>query len=116
MGNLCRLIWYALIGMFQSRAALEAEILVLRHQLNVLRRSCPKRVALNSVDRLLLYRLAPATLDALKIITPATLLRWHRAGFRTGRISLPPPLQLITCPVMKPGPTACNLLVFRQPD
>src|SRR5262245_19225226 len=85
MGNLCRLIWYALIGMFQSRAALEAEILVLRHQLNVLRRSCPKRVVLNSIDRLLLvglYRLAPATLDALKIIRPATLLRWHRAGFR----------------------------------
>src|SRR5215470_1828096 len=85
MGNLCRLIWYALIGMFQSRAALEAEILVLRHQLNVVRRSYPKRVALNSIDRLLLvglYRLAPATLDALKIITPATLLRWHRAGFR----------------------------------
>ena len=85
MGNLCRLIWYALIGMFQSRAALEAEILVLRHQLNVVRRSCPKRVALNSIDRLLLvglYRLALATLDALKIITPATLLRWHRAGFR----------------------------------
>jgi hypothetical protein len=71
--------------MFQSRAALEAEILVLRHQLNVLRRSCPKRVVLNSIDRLLLvglYRLAPATLDALKIIRPATLLRWHRTGFR----------------------------------
>jgi hypothetical protein len=29
-----------------------------------------------------LYRLAPGTLDALKIIRPATLLRWHRAGFR----------------------------------
>jgi hypothetical protein len=28
-----------------------------------------------------LYRLAPGTLDALKIIRPATLLRWHRAGF-----------------------------------
>src|SRR5215470_19112919 len=85
MGNLCKLIWYALIGLFRSRAALEAEILVLRHQLNVLRRSCPKRVALNSIDRLLLvglYRLAPATLDALKILRPATLLRWHRAGFR----------------------------------
>ena len=78
MGNLCKLIWYALTRLFQSRAALEAEILVLRHQLNVLRRSCPKRVALNSVDRLVLvglYRLAPGTLDALKIIRPATLLR-----------------------------------------
>src|SRR5262249_49633463 len=85
MGNLCRLIWYALIGRFRSRAGLEAEILVLRHQLNVLRRSSPKRVALSNIDRLLLvslYRLAPATLDALKIVRPATLLRWHRAGCR----------------------------------
>ena len=38
MSDLCRLIWCALIGLFRSRAALEAEILVLRHQLNVLRR------------------------------------------------------------------------------
>jgi hypothetical protein len=37
------------------------------------------------MDRLLLvglYRLAPGTLDALKIIRPATLLRWHRGRFR----------------------------------
>jgi hypothetical protein len=38
MSDLCRLIWCALIGLFRSRVALEAEILVLRHQLNVLRR------------------------------------------------------------------------------
>src|SRR5499426_3311694 len=85
MSDLWRLMWCALIGLFRSRAALEAEILVLRHQLNVLRRSCPKRVAVSSIDRLLLvslYRLAPGALDALKIIRPATLLRWHRAGFR----------------------------------
>jgi transposase InsO family protein len=86
MNNLCRLIWCALIGLFRSRAALVAEILILRHQLNVLRRKSPKRVALRSVDRLLLvglYRLAPRVLDALKIIRPETLLRWHRAGFQT---------------------------------
>jgi hypothetical protein len=42
------------------------------------------RVALGSIDRLLLvgpYRLAPGALDALKIIRPETLIRWHRAGF-----------------------------------
>src|SRR5262247_3792269 len=85
MSDLWRLMWCALIGLFRSRAALEAEILVLRHQLNVLRRGCPKRLVLNSIDRLLLvglYRLAPGVLDALKIIRPRTLLRWHRAGFR----------------------------------
>src|SRR6516162_3241924 len=86
MSDLCRLIWCALIGLFRSRAALEAEILVLRHQLNVLQRRSPKRVILGCIDRLLLvglYRPAPGSLDALKIIRPATLLRWHRAGFRT---------------------------------
>src|SRR5205807_5095598 len=85
MSDLCRLIWCALIGLFRPRAALEAEIVVLRHQLNVLRRKSPKRVALSSIDRLLLvslYRMAPGVLDALKIIRPETLLRWHRAGFR----------------------------------
>ena len=85
MSDLCRLIWCALIGLFLSRAALEAEILVLRHQLNILRRKSPKRVALSSIDRLVLvglYRLAPGVLDALKIIRPETLIRWHRAGFR----------------------------------
>jgi transposase InsO family protein len=85
MSDLCRLIWCALIGLFRSRAALEAEILVLRHQLNVLQRKCPKRAALSSIDRLVLvglYSLVPGVMDALKIIRPETLLRWHRAGFR----------------------------------
>jgi transposase InsO family protein len=44
-----------------------------------------KRVALNSIDRLVLvalYSLTPGVMDALKIIRPETLLRWHRAGFR----------------------------------
>src|SRR5262245_34871449 len=85
MSDLCRLIWCALIGLFRPRAALEAEILVLRHQLNILRRKSPKRVALSSIDRLVLvglYWLAPGVLDALKIIRPETVIRWHRAGFR----------------------------------
>ena len=65
--------------------ALQAEILVLRHQLNVLRRKSPKRMALGNIDRVVLiglYRLAPKVLEALKIITPETVIRWHRAGFR----------------------------------
>ena len=85
MRDLCRLIWCGLIGLFRSRAALEVEILVLQHQLNVLQRKSSKRMALNSIDRLLLvglYRLAPGVVDALKIIRPETLMRWHRAGFR----------------------------------
>ena len=85
MSDLCRLIWCALVGLFRSRAALEAEILVLRHQLNVLRRKSPKRLAFGNIDRLVfagLYRVAPGILDALKILKPRTVIRWHRAGFR----------------------------------
>jgi hypothetical protein len=35
MRDVCSLIWLALIGLFRSRALLQAEILTLRHQLNV---------------------------------------------------------------------------------
>jgi hypothetical protein len=38
MGDLLKLIWYAVAGLFRSRAALQAEVLALRHHLNVLRR------------------------------------------------------------------------------
>jgi hypothetical protein len=70
MSDLCRLIWCGLIGLFWPRAALQAEILVLRHQLNVLRRRSPKRVALSNIDRLVfvgLYRLAPGVLRRLQM-------------------------------------------------
>jgi transposase InsO family protein len=85
MGGLCKLIWHASLGLFRSRASLEAEILVLRHQLNVLRRKAPARVAFSSFDRMIfagLYALAPGVLAALQIVKPDTVIRWHRAGFR----------------------------------
>jgi transposase InsO family protein len=85
MSDLCRLIWAAVVGLFRPRAALQAEVLILRHQLNVLRRRSPKRMAFNSIDRLVfarLYGLAPQVLDALKIVKPETVVGWHRAGFR----------------------------------
>jgi hypothetical protein len=84
MNELCRLVWCGLIGFFRSRASLEAEILVLRHQLNVLRRKSAKRPSFGSMDRLIfagLYRLAPNVLSALAIVRPETVIRWHRAGF-----------------------------------
>ena len=68
MAHLLRLLCGALIGLFQSSARREAEILVLRQQINVLRRKAPKRPALNNADRLLfvwLSRLVPTTLAAL---------------------------------------------------
>ena len=66
MGDILKLIWWAVIGLFRSRVSLEAEILVLRHQLNVLRRKAP----------------APTIVNALVIVQPETVIRWHRAGFR----------------------------------
>ena len=84
-GDALTLIWYAVAGLFLSRAALQTEVLALRHQLNVLRRRAPKRVAVSNIDRLVfagLYHLAPEVLDAVKILKPETIIRWHRAGFR----------------------------------
>jgi hypothetical protein len=84
MRDVCSLIWLALIGLFRSQASLQVEILTLRHQLNVLRRKSPRRLGFTSIDRLVfagLYRLAPGVLDALKIVRPETVIRWHRAGF-----------------------------------
>jgi transposase InsO family protein len=85
MVQLLRQFCSALTGLFRSSARREAEILILRHQLNVLRRKSPKRPTLNNIDRLLfvwLPRLVPATLAALTVVTPETVIRWHRAGFR----------------------------------
>src|SRR5258708_20491764 len=85
MRDVCSLIWLALIGLFRSRASLQAEILTLRHQLNVLRRRSPQQLTFTCIDRLVfagLYRLAPGVLDALKIVRPGTVIPWHRAGFR----------------------------------
>jgi hypothetical protein len=69
MRDLCRLIWCAMVGLVRSRAALQDEFLVLRHQLNVLRRQSPKRAAVDNIDRL------PKVLDALKVLNPATAPR-----------------------------------------
>ena len=80
------LLWTALTCLFRSRARLEAEILVLRQQINVLRRKSPKRSVFRTFDRLVfvgLYRLAPGIIEALAIVRPETIVRWHRAGFRS---------------------------------
>src|SRR5580700_3358450 len=86
MREVCSLIWLALVGAFRSRVSLEAENVILRHQLNVLRRQSPKRPTFGMLDRLIfagLYRLAPKVLGALAIVKPETVIKWHRAGFRS---------------------------------
>src|SRR5258708_3049022 len=74
-----------LVSPFRARARLEAEIVLLRHQLNLLRRRVPSKPKLTVADRLIfvwLYRLFPSVLDAVAIIKPDTVVLWHRTGFR----------------------------------
>jgi hypothetical protein len=88
MGDLLKLIWCILARLFRSRVALEAENVTLRHHLNVLQRKAPKRLVFNNFDRFVLaslYRIAPDVLNALVIVKPETVIRWHRAGFRLFR-------------------------------
>jgi transposase InsO family protein len=80
-----RLVLHVVVSPFKTKARLEAEIIMLRHQLNVLRRRVPSKPKLAVADRLLLvwlYRLFPSVLDAIAIVQPETIIRWHRAGFR----------------------------------
>jgi transposase InsO family protein len=78
-------ILLSLHSVFAARASREAEILVLRQQLLVLNRKSLVRPRLRNVDRLVLTwlcRLFPSVLDAIIIVKPETVLRWHRRGFR----------------------------------
>jgi hypothetical protein len=79
------LFLHVLVSPFKTQARLEAEIVLLRHQLNVLRRRVPSKPKLAVGDRLLfvcLYRLFPAALNTVTIIQPDTIIRWHRTAFR----------------------------------
>jgi putative transposase len=72
------LSWLALLA--RSSASKDAEILVLRQEIAVLRRVNPKP-RLKWADRALLAalsRLLPKGLRVHRIVTPGTLLRWHR--------------------------------------
>jgi putative transposase len=74
-----------LVFRFRSRAALELKLVALQHQLAVLRRQRPGRPQLSSLDRLLwmlLYRIWPQVIDAIVLVKPATVVAWHRKGFR----------------------------------
>ena len=69
----------------QVQGAAWAEILILRHQINILRRKAPRRAALMNVDRLFfvsLFRLVPTDLNPLAIVKPETIVRMHRRGFQ----------------------------------
>ena len=70
--------WLVLLG--QSTASKDIELLVLRHEVAVLRRTKPKP-RLDWADRVILAaltRLLPRTVRMHRLVTPGTVLRWHR--------------------------------------
>jgi hypothetical protein len=79
------LLLHVLVSPIKTQARLEAEIVLLRHQLSALRQRRPSRPKLTAADRLLfvwLYRLFPSVLNAVTIVQPETIIRSHRTGFR----------------------------------
>ncbi len=76
---------FSIRAWFRTRAALQIEILALRHQLTVLNRSRRGRLPLNSADRVLWVWLSSFWSNwrsALLIVKPETVIAWHRKGFR----------------------------------
>lgn len=74
----------SMMSVFRTRAALQLEILALRHQLGVMQRSV-KKPKLNRFDRFLWAWLCGAWAEwraALCIVKPVTVIAWHRKGFR----------------------------------
>ena len=70
--------WMVLLG--RSSASKDAELLVLRHEVALLRRASP-RPRLDWAGRAVLaalIRLLPAKLRVHRLVTPGTVLRWHR--------------------------------------
>jgi hypothetical protein len=83
-GHLLSILLTAFFTAFRSRAALQIEILVLRHQLSVLQRSV-KRPKLTPADRFLWAWLSSTWFNwrsALILVQPETVIAWHRKGFR----------------------------------
>jgi hypothetical protein len=85
MFSLLLSVIFSIRSWFRSRAALQVEILALRNQLTVLKRSLRGRVRLKFADRLLwvgLSRLWSQWRSALLVVKPETVIAWHRRGFR----------------------------------
>ncbi len=107
------LSWLALLA--RSDTAKDAEILTLRHEIALLRRTNPRptltwrdHAVLNALGRLL-----PAPLRQLRLVSPRTLLRWHAQLVarrwtyprrRPGRPPTPPPLRALVLQMARDNP------------
>jgi putative transposase len=91
LGPLFSALFASVFASFRSHAALQLEVLALRHQIGVLQRSV-KRPKLTPADRLLWAWLCEVWNDwrsNVFLVQPATVIGWHRKGFRlfwTGKI------------------------------
>ncbi len=78
-------VLHTLQSLVRSRAVLHLEILALRHQLAVANRSRRPRLRFTTIDRVLWAWLSQRWHGwnaALRVVQPATVLAWHRRGFR----------------------------------
>ncbi len=85
MRTILSLLLSAVLPSLRDRAALQLELIALRHQLLVLERKRTTRPRLGRIDRFFwvwLYRLWPGCVNAVVIVKPETVIRWHRRGFR----------------------------------
>ena len=107
------LSWLALLAC--SNTAKDAEILALRHEVAVLRRTNP-RPKMSWLDRSLLSalsRLLPVPLRQVRLVSPRTLLRWHAQLVarrwtyphrRPGRPPTPPPIRALVLRMARENP------------
>jgi putative transposase len=108
------LSWLALLA--RSDATKDVEILVLRHEVAVLRRRHP-RPTMNWVDRAVLSalsRLLPTSLRRVRLVSPRTLLRWHTQLVarrwtyprrQPGRPPTPQPIRALILQMARENPT-----------
>jgi putative transposase len=105
--------WLYLLG--RSSTSKDVELLVLRDEVAVLRRTNPQP-SMNWADRAVfaaLIRLLPKMLRAHRLITPGTVLRWHRRLVarkwtypnRTGRPPVDDALAVLIARMAKENPT-----------